>query len=69
MTPEVRGAGWAFALAVASVLAACHEIPQTETKSFAAAPAERELGNTNAAALAARAQGQNEYVRMGDVPK
>jgi hypothetical protein len=49
--------------------AACHEIPQTAKKPFAAAPAERELGNTNAPALAARAQGQNEYVRMGDVPK
>jgi hypothetical protein len=52
-----------------ALAAACHEIPQTETKPFASAPAERELGNTNAPALAARAQGQNEYIRMGDVPK
>jgi hypothetical protein len=59
----------AVALAGALALAGCHEIPQTATKPFASAPAERELGETNAPALAARAQGQNEYVRMGDVPK
>jgi starvation-inducible outer membrane lipoprotein len=60
---------WAFALAGALALAGCHEIPQTATKPFASAPAERQLGETNAPALAARAQGQNEYVRMGDAPK
>ena len=57
-----------FLAGVMLLLAACHEIPQTAKKPFAG-KAERELGNTNAPALAARAQGQNEYVRMGDVPK
>jgi hypothetical protein len=57
-----------LACAALVLAAACHEIPQTAKKPFAGR-AERELGNTNAATLAARAQGQNEYIRMGDVPK
>jgi hypothetical protein len=66
MRLEARGARWAFALAGALALAGCHEIAQDATKSFAG-KAETRLGDPKA--LAARAQGQNEYVRMGDVPK
>jgi starvation-inducible outer membrane lipoprotein len=55
-------------LAAAALLlaAACHEIPQEATKSFAG-KSETHLDDPKA--LAARAQGQNEYVRMGDAPK
>ena len=67
----------ALALAAALLAAACHEIPQDTHKSFAG-KAERALdqgsrfGGDNAKfekALAARAQNENEYVRMGDAPK
>ena len=67
----------ALASAAALVAAACHEIPQDAQKPFAG-KAERELdqggrfGGDDAKfekALAARAQSQNEYVRMGDAPK
>jgi hypothetical protein len=68
---------WAFALACAIGLAACHEIPQEATKPYAGKPATQLYdgplfkGDKGAfeKALAARAQGQNEYVRMGDVQK
>ena len=53
------------ALAAAILLAACHEIPQNAAKPFAG-KAETHLDNPKA--LAARAQRQNEYVRMGDLP-
>ena len=45
---------------------ACHEIPQNAAKPFAG-KAETHLDNPKV--LAARAQGQNEYVRIGDAPK
>jgi starvation-inducible outer membrane lipoprotein len=52
-------------LAAALLLAACHEIPQNAAKPFAG-KAETHLDDPKA--LAARAQHQNEYVRMGDLP-
>jgi hypothetical protein len=64
--------------AVALMLtAACHEIPQEATKPYAGKPDTQlydgTLFNGDKAkfekALAARAQGQNEYVRIGDAPK
>jgi hypothetical protein len=58
-------------------LAACHEVPQEAAKAFAPKPDTQlydgpPFNGDKAkfeAALAARAQGQNEYVRMGDAPK
>jgi hypothetical protein len=64
--------------AVALMLAAaCHEISQEATKPYAGKPDTQlydgPLFKGDKArfekALAARAQGQNEYVRMGGVPK
>jgi hypothetical protein len=52
--------------AAAILMGACHEIPQDATKSFAG-KAQTHLADPKA--LASRAQGQNEYVRMGDAPK
>lgn len=66
-----------LALIVAGILlAACHEIPQEATKSYAGKPDTQLYDGplfkgdkaTFEKALAARAQGQNEYVRMGDAP-
>jgi starvation-inducible outer membrane lipoprotein len=56
----------ALILAGALALAACHEVPQTAQKPFAA-DSQKLLHDENA--LAARTQKENEYVRMGDMPR
>ena len=56
------------------VLAACHEIPQDAPKSYAGKADDKAYAsdlfngdkNKFEAALAARAQKQNEYLRMAD---
>ena len=52
-------------LVIAFALAACHEIPQNERKPFAA---RSQTLVHEQKALATRAQKENEYVRMGDMP-
>ncbi len=74
---NAAGMRWVLALAGMLVLAACHEIAQEATKPYAGKPDTRPYdgppfkGDKAAfeKALAARAQGQNEYVRIGDAPK
>jgi starvation-inducible outer membrane lipoprotein len=64
-------------LSGAFALGACHELPQDVKKPFAAKyDTQLYVGSRFDGdkarfekALAARAQGENEYVRMGDVPK
>ena len=52
-------------LVIALALTACHEIPQTARKPFAA-KSQALVHDENA--LAIRAKKENEYVRMGDMP-
>jgi hypothetical protein len=59
--------------AIVLLAGACHEIPQDATKPYAGKATQLYDGNPFNGdevrfekALAARAQGQNEYVRMGD---
>ncbi len=67
----------AAVLAAATLLAACHEIPQDAVKPYAGKEDVKayagDLFKGDKAqyekALAARAQSQNEYIRTGDVNK
>lgn len=62
-----------LAVAILLLAAACHEVPQNQTKSFSGKrtyddPLFKGDKSRFAQALAARAQKQNEYNRIKDAP-